>query len=77
MTSLNALSDNVNGWWEREGQLPVNIFNSFLHGVEKSLTLAQVCIDRFDLDRRYPPKGRGHRHGFFSNHTFVRSVGGR
>ena len=34
--SLNALSDNVNGWWEREGQLPVNIFNSFLHGVEKA-----------------------------------------
>lgn len=54
--SLNSLSDNVNDWWEREGQLPVNIFNSFLHGAEKSLTLAQVCIDRFDLDRRYPPK---------------------
>ena len=54
--SLNSLSDFVNDWWEREGQLPVNIFNGLLHGAEKSLTLAKVCIDRFDLDRRYLPK---------------------
>jgi hypothetical protein len=46
----------VNDWWGREDQLPVNIFNSFLHDAEKSLTLAKVCIDKFELDRRYPPK---------------------
>jgi hypothetical protein len=54
--SLNSLSDHVNDWWGREDQLPVNIFNSFLHDAEKILTLAQVCIERFELDRRYPPK---------------------
>ena len=54
--SLNSLYDHVNDWWGREDQLPVNIFNSFLHDAAKSLTLAKVCIDRFDLDRRYPPK---------------------
>jgi hypothetical protein len=54
--SLNSLSDHVNDWWGREDQLPVNIFNSFPRDAEKSLTLAQVCIDRFELDRRYPPK---------------------
>jgi hypothetical protein len=54
--SLNSLSDHVNDWWGREDQLPVNIFNSFLHDAGKSLTLAKVCIDRFELDRRYPPK---------------------
>ena len=41
-------------WWEREGQLAVNIFNSILHGAEKSLRLGLVCIREFDLEARFP-----------------------
>jgi hypothetical protein len=75
--SLNSLSDHVNDWWGREDQLPVNIFNSFLHDAGKSLTLAKVCIDRFELDQRYPPKHEASRHALFSHRQVVCSDGGR
>ncbi|KLU22168.1 hypothetical protein EOS_31955 [Caballeronia mineralivorans PML1(12)] len=54
--SLHALDSFVDGWWEREGQLPVNIFNQVLHLSEKSLTLGLVCIERFSLETLYPPQ---------------------
>lgn len=53
--SLHALDNFVTNWWQREGKLPVNIFNSMLHLSERSLTLALVCIPRFDLERLCPP----------------------
>jgi len=53
--SLHSLNDHVNDWWEREGQLPVNIFNSFLHDASKSLKLALICIDEFGLEELFPP----------------------
>ena len=53
--SLHALGDFVQGWWEREGQLPVNIFNMILHHADKSLKLAQVCIEKFELEKLFPP----------------------
>ncbi len=53
--SLHSLADYVNDWWEREGQLPTNIFNSLLHQVNKSLRLALVCIKRFEIEKYFPP----------------------
>lgn len=53
--SLHALDSFVTNWWQREGQLPVNIFNQILHLSERSLTLALVCIQRFDLEKICPP----------------------
>lgn len=53
--SLHALGDFVKGWWAREGQLPVNIFNMILHNADKSLKLAQVCIEKFELEKMFPP----------------------
>jgi hypothetical protein len=53
--SLHALNDDVNDWWQREGQLPVNLFNMFLHRASKSLRLALVCIEKFDLETLIPP----------------------
>ncbi|MCW3475715.1 hypothetical protein [Limobrevibacterium gyesilva] len=53
--SLHALGDFVKGWWEREGQLPVSIFNMILHHADKSLKLAQVCIEKFELEKSFPP----------------------
>lgn len=53
--SLHTLGDFVRDWWEREGQLPVNIFNMILHHSDKSLRLAGVCIQKFELERLYPP----------------------
>ena len=53
--SLHALGDFVTSWWEREGQLPVNIFNMILHNADKSLRLAQVCIEKFELEKLFPP----------------------
>ncbi|MCW0098806.1 hypothetical protein OIV54_32355, partial [Burkholderia pseudomallei] len=41
--SLHALDGFVTNWWQREGQLPVNIFNQVLHLSERSLALAVVC----------------------------------
>ena len=53
--SLHSLADFVNDWWEREGQLPMNIFNIILHNAHKSLELALICIGKFELERLYPP----------------------
>jgi hypothetical protein len=53
--SLHSLNDDVNDWWDREGQLPVNLFNSFLHGASKCLRLALICIERFELEALIPP----------------------
>ena len=54
--SLNTLADFVTDWWEREGQLPVNLFNVMSHNAERSLELALACIDRFNLEVQFPPK---------------------
>jgi hypothetical protein len=53
--SLHSLNDEVNDWWGREGQLPVNLFNSFLHRASKCLRLALICIDKFELEALIPP----------------------
>lgn len=53
--SLNQIEKLVDDWWEREGQLAVNIFNGILHAAEKSLRLGLVCIQEFDLEARFPP----------------------
>lgn len=57
--SLHALGDFVNGWWAREGQLEVNIFNMIRNNAGDSLKLALVCIQKFQLDRLYPPQVAG------------------
>jgi hypothetical protein len=51
--SLHSLADFVTDWWEREGQLPVNIFNGILHQADTSLRLALICVARFGLEKRY------------------------
>lgn len=53
--SLHEIEKLVDDWWEREGQLAVNIFNIILHAAEKSLRLGQFCIREFDLEARFPP----------------------
>jgi hypothetical protein len=53
--SLHALNDDVNDWWGREGQLPVNLFSTFLHRASKCLRLALTCIDKFELEKLIPP----------------------
>ena len=53
--SLNEIETLVDDWWEREGQLAVNIFNVILHAAEKSLRLSLDCIREFDLKARFPP----------------------
>jgi hypothetical protein len=53
--SLHSLNDDVNDWWGREGQLPVNLFNVFLHRASKCLKLALICIERFELETLIPP----------------------
>lgn len=58
--SLHSLAEFVNNWWEREGQLPVNIFNMILHNADDSLRLALVCIDKFSLETLYPPRYAAH-----------------
>ena len=52
--SLNEIEKLVDDWWEREGQLAVNIFNGVLHAAEKSLRLGLVCLKEFDLESRFP-----------------------
>lgn len=52
--SLHEIEKLVDDWWEREGQLAVNIFNGILHAAEKSLRLGLVCIGEFDLEARFP-----------------------
>lgn len=53
--SLNEISKHVDDWWEREGQLAVNIFNVLMHTTEKSLRLGLICVREFDLETRFPP----------------------
>ena len=53
--SLHEIEKLVDDWWEREGQLAVNIFNVILHAAEKSLRLGLICIREFDLEARFPP----------------------
>ena len=53
--SLHSLNDDVNDWWGREGQLPVNLFNAFLHRASKCLRLALICIEKFELEVLIPP----------------------
>lgn len=54
--SLHSLAKFVEDWWEREGQLPVNIFNMILHSADKSLRCALICIKEFGLEQMYPPQ---------------------
>jgi hypothetical protein len=53
--SLHSLADFVNDWWEREGQLPVNIFNAILHHADKSLELGLICVAKFEVEKLCPP----------------------
>jgi hypothetical protein len=54
--SLHSIAEFVNAWWKREGQLPANIFNVILHNADESLKLALICVEKFELERLYPPK---------------------
>lgn len=54
--SLHTLEKFVYDWWKREGQLPVNIFNMILTSVDQSLVLAETCIQKFELEKLYPPQ---------------------
>lgn len=54
--SLHHLEHSVRDWWGREGQLPINIFLDFMSNAEKSLELAEVCIECFEMDKRFPPR---------------------
>ncbi|MDQ7915844.1 hypothetical protein RCF34_22300 [Pseudomonas sp. 102515] len=53
--SLNELSNYVNDWWQREGQLAVNVFNGIMHAAEKSIRLGMICVQRFDLEGSFQP----------------------
>ena len=53
--SLHVLNDEVEDWWERDGQLPVNLFNVFRDKASRSLKLALICIEKFDLETLIPP----------------------
>jgi hypothetical protein len=52
--SLNALEHSVQNWWERDGQMPVNVFLAVLHDAERSLRLALICLERFEIDKHFP-----------------------
>ncbi|ELX2271383.1 TPA: hypothetical protein RXU73_000317 [Yersinia enterocolitica] len=54
--SLYALDTYVKSWWNREGQLSVNIFNMIMTHADKSLSLAEICIQKFELERIYLPQ---------------------
>jgi hypothetical protein len=54
--SLHALDKNVNDWWQREGQLPANVFGYFTSLASTSLALAKDCIERFELEKLFPLK---------------------
>jgi hypothetical protein len=58
--SLHALDKDVIDWWNRAGQLPVNIFLGILTRVDETLILAESCIQSFDLENLYPPKYESH-----------------
>jgi len=53
--SLHSLADFVNDWWEREGQLPVNVFNMILHLAGKSLEFGLMCVAKFEVEKVCPP----------------------
>jgi hypothetical protein len=53
--SLHSLAGAVNDWWERDGQLPVNIFLSILHRADESLKFALVCVEKLELETLFPP----------------------
>lgn len=53
--SLHALERFVLDWWEREGQLRVNIFNMIMQMADKSLSLAEVCIRNYKVEEMCPP----------------------
>lgn len=53
--SLHALNDEVNDWWARDGQLPINLFNVFRDKASRSLRLALLCVERLDLENLIPP----------------------
>jgi hypothetical protein len=55
--SLRSLTEFVNEWWQREGQLPINIFLSIMNQADESLKLALVCTKKFDLEKLFPPLG--------------------
>lgn len=52
--SLDSLEKFVGDWWERDGQLPVNIFNMIMTLSNKSQIHAENCIKRFDLETFFP-----------------------
>lgn len=54
--TLQALERSVEDWWQRDGQLSVNIFNAFLGLARDSLIHARDALGRFELDRLYPPR---------------------
>lgn len=54
--SLHGLEKFVNDWWGREGQLQVNIFNIIMKLATDSLTLASFCVERFELEKYFPPQ---------------------
>jgi hypothetical protein len=54
--SLRPLTEFVNDWWQREGQSPVNIFLLLMNHAGQSLKLALVCIEKFDLEKSFPPQ---------------------
>lgn len=54
--SLNSLKEFVNDWWGRDGQLPVNIFLMILNYADVTLKFAVICIEKFQLERLYPPQ---------------------
>ena len=54
--SLHALEKFVNECWGREEQLPVNIFNMIMKLATDSLTLASACVERFELEKHFPPQ---------------------
>ena len=58
--SLHVLDKFVREWWERDGQLPVNIFNMILTYTDENLSLAEACIKKFELEKLYPPKYQSH-----------------
>ena len=53
--SLHFLAAQVNDWWQRDGQLPVNIFNMILHHVDHSLRLSLVCVEKLEWEKLIPP----------------------
>lgn len=58
--SLHDLHNLVTDWWQREGQLPANVFNVIVHSAHKSLVAAQECMTRFEIDTRFPPEYSSH-----------------